>query len=221
MFRPMLSRSVISGALIFIIVCIGGTQWYSWHIRRKSAVELTETQQRVQGLEKSPSINRIKERQPPQTATQNALGVPDTPVDVSSGQPHPVEIADTRKRSETDAETEKVFGDYTKAELLEIRDWGRNFKAKLHQNYPDILEIPSLTPKEFNARYPTEAARLELKARQQEMRDFYLDEFRAFMTVVPAEIRASAIKAMRAEVARNWGDAAADDWVENLRQVTE
>ena len=52
MFRDMLSGSqAILAGLVFFLLVVGGSLLYSWHVRRTTDAEVTETQRKVQPLE--------------------------------------------------------------------------------------------------------------------------------------------------------------------------
>lgn len=51
MLRDMLSSRLVLGALIFFVLIVGGTQLYSWHVRRGIKADEARTQQFLQHLE--------------------------------------------------------------------------------------------------------------------------------------------------------------------------
>lgn len=108
-------------------------------------------------------------------------------------------------------ESEKrYFGDYTKEELVQIRDWGKDLEARLMEKYPEFSELTRMTPEEIAQKYPTDEDRVQLAARAQEFFDAYLEETHGFLLTVPDPIRKLVIAKLHLQLAENWGRAKAD-----------
>lgn len=112
--------------------------------------------------------------------------------------------------TDTDESEKRYFGDYTKEELIQIRDWGKDLETRLMEKYPEFAEITRMTPEEVAQKYPTDEDRVQLAARAQEFFDAYLEEMHDFLLTVPDPIRKLAIAKLHLQLAENWGRAKAD-----------
>lgn len=61
MLRDILSSRLVLGGLIFFVLIVGGTQLYSWHVRRTSQEALEQTKRKVQRLENKKETRTTQE----------------------------------------------------------------------------------------------------------------------------------------------------------------
>lgn len=65
MFRDLLSSRAIHVGLVFFVLIVGGTQLYSWHVRRTTAAELERTNRIVQQLENRNKTHTLQDASVP------------------------------------------------------------------------------------------------------------------------------------------------------------
>lgn len=108
MLKDLLSNRLFLGAFVFFVLIVGGTQWYSWYVKRRGKAEFERTQQAVQALKKKNKTHTATGTQPVEF---EAEGFVDTPL----------EIGGTQRSEETEAlPAEDVdFLDIADAFLLE------------------------------------------------------------------------------------------------------
>ena len=102
------------------------------------------------------------------------------------------------------------YGDYTEEELIKIRDWAKELYKKQQAEFPDLIEIAQMTPKEIAKKYPTDADRIRLAKRGHKFFDFYAEELGVLMKVLPESTRTLVITNIRDQLIQNWGREAAD-----------
>lgn len=103
------------------------------------------------------------------------------------------------------------FGDYTKEELVEITEWGKTLQATLMEKYPEFAEVTRMTQEEIEQKYSTDEDKQRLVQLAEDYFSTYLEESRAFLTVLPAPIRDLAIAKLHLQLAQNLGRQKADE----------
>ena len=136
------------------------------------------------------------------------------------------EVAPTEKNetteataTDTDESGKRYFGDYTKEELDQIRDWGKDLDARLMEKYPEFAALTRMTPKEIAEKYPTDKDRRQLAKLGQELLNGYTEEMGAFLGTLPEPIRTSILNEIRSEISKNWGQKASDLTMEKLADL--
>ena len=156
---------------------------------------------RTQSLSKTVAV-------PPESKAVETLPMDETETQVVSP---PEKSAESEATATDTAKSEKrYFGDYTKEELIQIRDWGKDLEARLMEKYPEFKALTHMTPEEIAEKYPTDEDRIQLSVRGQEFLEAYLEEMHNFMITVPAPLRELAIAKLHLHLAENWGRANAD-----------
>lgn len=126
--------------------------------------------------------------------------------------PEPNEGTEQTAASVEEPSQEKLlFGDYTKEELIEINEWGKTLQATLMEKYPEFEELTRMTQEEIAQKYSTDEDKQRLAQLVEEYFTTYLEESRAFLTVVPAPIRKLAIAKLHLQLAQNLGRQKADE----------
>lgn len=121
--------------------------------------------------------------------------------------------------TDTDESEKRYFGDYTKEEIDQIRDWGKDLDARLMEKYPEFAEITRMTPEEIAEKYPTDEDRRRLAKLGQELLNEYTEEMGAFLVTLPEPIRTSILNEIRSEISKNWGQKASDLTMEKLADL--
>lgn len=84
MFRDLLSGRVVLAALVFFVLVVGGSLFYSWHVHRTTEAELAETQRKVQPLANKNETHIAANTGDTSTVDSEQAGVPlevdDSPV---------------------------------------------------------------------------------------------------------------------------------------------
>lgn len=215
-------RNLIVGIAILCLCCLGIHFYAQWSIKRfdESLPSLPTRDTTGPNLidSQDSSYNTVKSDVETENPTDvhvqpmhDTLDVPsvsendtlDALMESSAGDQH---IADT----EESPQELFYYGDYTAEEISRIREWIENLNAELAAEYPEIVELQHLTPDEIAARYPTEEDRRYLQELASEMLDFYTEEIKAFMVVLPESLREEIISKLYQQLTRNWGKEAAD-----------
>lgn len=145
---------------------------------------------------------------PPKSEAVETLPMDETETQAVSP---PEKSADSEATATGAAKSEKrYFGDYTKEELIQIRDWGKDLEARLMEKYPEFAKITRMTPEEIAQKYPTEKDREDLAKLGQEFLNEYIEETHSFLSVLPQEIREQLISRIHSQLKKNWGDQAAE-----------
>lgn len=89
--------------------------------------------------------------------------------------------------------------------------------AQLAENYPELIEIPHLTPEELDTLYPTPEARDALRELALQARTEFFEEFRKLFAEVPFGVVEIALSEARELFRQNWGPEAADTVIAEIR----
>ena len=229
----MLGQVFLSRAFLGVFFCvaliIGGTQWYSWHVRRSSAMEMAGNIRKLQQLENK---EMHSERDVSDVASLVWEQTENTPAIHESGTPRhetsaPAEIDLFQPRAEEDlllSNTEEDPLPIVSAEeshLEKLADWTEDLQSRMQAKYPDIMEFPTLTAEEIANRYPTEEDRKLFRQRAQQMVDEFLDETKELLSSLPNEISVQVIEELHRQFSANWGEEAADNATRYLQQFIE
>lgn len=219
-----LRRSLLAG-LVFFLLVVGASILYSQHVRRSSQEELARTRAVVQHLvhrdENSVSPLNVQPTETtdvPETETHDIAPVEapgNPPVQTSAASleaPQDVVLSPESEAVEPDVDASETlyFGDYTKEELIRIRDWAKALEADLLANYSELAELTHMTPEEIAEKYPTEADRIRLAELAEDMFNFYGEEIAALMQTLPAEMREAMKTHLHHQLTHNWGSEAAN-----------
>ncbi|RKU35721.1 hypothetical protein C6496_15575 [Candidatus Poribacteria bacterium] len=229
MLGQVFSSRAFLGAFFCVSLIIGGTQWYSWHVRRSSAMELAGNIRKLQQLENK---EKHSERDISDVASLVWEQTENTPVIHESGTPRhetsaPAEIDSFQPLAEEDlllSNTEEDPFPIVSAKefhLEKLADWTEDLQSRMQAKYPEIMEFPTLTAEEIANRYPTEEDWKRFRQRSQEMVDEFLDETKELLSSLPNEISVQVMEELHRQFSANWGEEAADDATRYLQQFIE
>lgn len=226
MFRDMFSGSrALFAGLVFFVLAVGGSILYSQHVQRTSQEKLARTHAAVQHLGhrdknsvsqlnvQPTEMTNVLETETHNIAPVEAPGSP--PVHTSEASLEaPQEVVSSPESEaiepDVDASETLYFGDYTKEDLIQIRDWAKALEANLLANYSELAALTHMTPEEIAEKYPTEVDRKRLAELAKDMFNFYGEEIAALMHTLPAEMREAVKTHLHHQLTHNWGSEAAN-----------
>lgn len=191
------SRNLITGAVFFLLI-VGGTQLYSWHVRRTSTAELAWTQQALRALENR-NLQRtapvVKPRLPEKTVQSGAAAVEapslttqrqterDVAMSMMSEVPRAVSESPLSTQTEGDiADLEALIESILGEEL-------QHFMLDLIAKYP----IFSMSELELSVLTKTPGGQKEFWSQAQKFSDELLDYIAEQFSVLPPERLEEAI----------------------------
>ena len=220
--------------VIFIILGIG-----SFVIFRPKAqvgtVKVYKTHEAVKPTVKPIQTDAVEEVSSADTETQplsagtedTASSVPDTiethPMDetaISEVSPKISEISEGATGTAGEAE-ELRYGDYTKEELAQIKEWGEDLRERLLTEYADLRELSDMTPEQIAEKYPTDEDRQRLAERGKKFFEKFLEEASAFLVSLPEPIRKEAFDQIHSNFAQNYGREGADQLMNQVVKMIE
>ena len=93
-----------------------------------------------------------------------------------------------------------------------VLEWNSEIDAQ----YADVLNVPHLSPAEFDEYFPTEDARAELQARQAQMLAVIAQRVEQVLTEDTGN-RSEKLSIIRQTLTENWGDEMANGVIERLK----
>ncbi len=120
----------------------------------------------------------------------------------------------------TAGEAEELhYGDYTKEELAQIKEWGEDLRDRLLIEYADLRELADMTPEQIAEKYPTDEDQHRLAERGKKFFEEYLEETRALLVSLPEPVRKKAFEQIHSELAKSWGREANDSKINDARSL--
>lgn len=140
MLRDLLSKFSIQAGLVFFLVVVGGSLFYSWHVRRTTEAELERSDA---FLQQRPNKNKMP-------TASDAIDTDTSPVDVTPRK-RSMKTDDTQLRpDETEVlpinETERIdlTDAYLPAEDVPVSPFGFGAYPELPEGWQLILFLPLL-----------------------------------------------------------------------------
>ena len=87
----------------------------------------------------------------------------------------------------------------------------------MEEKYPELAQLAELTPPEMRQRYPTPAARDALRTLSAEVRAAFFSDLRDLFSLLPVDVRETALEETRQELTQNWGASMADTILLEIR----
>lgn len=143
--------------------------------------------------------------------------------DISSVDTEGAEDIDTRVYSPDEFAAESPMSAPTAEEMTEqeavawLNEQFERLNAQLAENYPELIEIPHLTPEELDTLYPTPEARDALRELALQARAEFFEEFRKLFAEVPTGVMEIALSESRKIFTQSWGAEAADTVIAEIR----
>lgn len=199
---------------------VGTVKVYKTHDAVKPTVKPIQTNA-VEGVSSADT-----ETQPLSAGTENtASSVPDAietrPIDETVTSEVPPKTSEISEGATvTTGEVEEFrYGDYTKEELAQIKEWGEDLRDRLLTEYADLRELSDMTPEQIAEKYPTDEDRQRLAERGKKFFEEYLEETRALLVSLPKPVREKAFEQIHSELAKSWGRGAADQLLGQLIEL--
>ena len=223
MLRDLLSNRAILGGLVFCVVLVGCTQFYSWQVRRTSQEELERTTRTVQQLKKQNETRaaEVEKPPPPGETVQSGHWHGDK---WHATEPHrqdtlPTTSLETPEPKVLSGESPPADASLTQLKVVKEKIDGIN--ARIQAKYPEFAELTTLTPEEIVARYPTEADMLVLQKRVDDFLEEFLQDIRTVFADAPIELREAAYDMVYKQLEQSWGTEATIEYMEILRGTVE
>ena len=142
MLRDLLSVRVVLAVLVFFVLVVGGSLFYSWHVHRTIDAELAETQRKVQPLENKNEPHLAEDTVDTSTAdfeqTETLLEVDDSQVMSDDAETSFIDNAD---EIETLANTSFIDGTVSMEKTLErfqdFKTTPEGFPLTPYWDYPE------------------------------------------------------------------------------------
>lgn len=209
------SRAILAG-LVFLVLMVGCTQFYSWQVRRTSQEELERTRKTVQQLDKQNETRTAEVKQP--ASSRETVPSRETAQNKQ-------EDLSSRTHMETPEQEflsgESFSADASITQMKALKEKINGINARIQAKYPEFAELTTLTPEEIVTRYPTEADMLAFLKRADDFMAEFLQDIRTVFADVPIELREAAYDMVHKQLEQSWGIEAANESREILRETVE